>query len=80
MGEIINLNRVNTRTVIRQFILEMDTPFCLSDLFVRLRKKGVSDRELTLQVLDELYDDGLIEYVKVETDNGVIGAFRVKQF
>jgi hypothetical protein len=51
---------------IRKAILEMDKPFCLIDLYRRLEKIGVTDRGLILRVLDELYEEGLIEYDKIE--------------
>lgn len=57
---------MNMRLTIRQFILDMDKPFYTADLFARLLKeKNIKDRELILQVLDELYDDGLIGYTKI---------------
>lgn len=54
----------NTRANIRCAILKMKKPFCIADLYFRLEKQGFRDRELMLQVLDELYDEGLIDYCK----------------
>lgn len=48
--------------VIRQTILTMEKPFCITDLFVALNLAGITDRDLILEVLDELYERGLVEY------------------
>ena len=55
----------NTRSKIRYTILKMEKPFCISDLFYRLEGNGFFDRELILQVLDELYDEGMIDYCRM---------------
>lgn len=68
-GQRSNANMDNTRAQIRFTILEMEKPFCISDLFFRLEKDGFKDRELILQVLDELYDEGLVNYCKM---NGIV--------
>ena len=70
------------RTQIRYTILKMKKPFCISDLFFRLEKNGFTDRELIIQVLDELYDEGLIDYCKLtgtvdDPDSSSGWAFRV---
>ena len=55
--------------MIRECILEMSTPFQLSLLLSQLEEKhGISDRRLVLMVLDELRDDGLLEYNLKEND------------
>lgn len=54
------------RTKIRHAILSMEKPFCISDLFSRMAQYGIEDRKLILQVLDELYDEGVIKYQKNE--------------
>lgn len=51
---------------IRKEIMAMNKPFCLIDLYLRLEKVGITDRESILTVLDELYDEGLVEYAKIE--------------
>ena len=55
----------NIRAQIRFSIMKMEKPFCISDLFYRLERNGITDRELIIQVLDELYDEGLIDYCKL---------------
>lgn len=55
-----------TRIKLRNAILDMETPFCLTDLYYHMEKKGFTDRKMILQVLDELYDDGLIVYDRVK--------------
>lgn len=57
---------INDVSNIRKEIMAMEKPFCLTDLYIRLEKKGVTDRGLILTVLDELYAEGLIEYDKIE--------------
>lgn len=57
---------INDHTKIRQIILSMKKPFCIADLFVVLDSEGISDRDLILEVLDELYARGLIEYRRRE--------------
>ena len=56
----------NTLSFVWKAILKMRKPFCIIDLYARLYKKGVTDRELILQVLDEMYDAGLIDFHKIE--------------
>lgn len=56
----------DTYTTIRQTILAMEKPFCIADLFIALDSRGVDDRNLILEVLDELYERGLIEYRRRE--------------
>ena len=51
---------------IRGIILRMEKPFCISDLIARMEQKGINDRKLILQVLDEMYEEGVIEYRKNE--------------
>ena len=53
------------RVKIRTAILGMEKPFCITDLFLRFEKQGITDREIILSVLDELYDEGFIEYDRV---------------
>lgn len=53
-------------TRIRRTILSMKKPFCIADLFVVLNLEGITDRDLILEVLDELYERGLIEYRRRE--------------
>ena len=57
---------INDVSNIRKEIMAMEKPFCLTDLYIRLEKKGITDRGLILTVLDELYAEGLIEYDKIE--------------
>ena len=52
---------MNTRSKIRKAILEQQKPFSNNDLVCRL--KSISkDKEFILDVLDELYGEGLIDY------------------
>ena len=54
--------------LIRDVILSMTKPFCLSDLFDRLSKKGITDRDFILDILDEIMDAGLVIYSEVIDD------------
>lgn len=53
----------NSRSFIRKAILEMTEPFHLEDLYDRLLKQDVTDRGLVLQVLEELYQETLVDYI-----------------
>ena len=61
MDRILNL--------IKKTILEIEKPFLMSDLFDVLEKKGVRDRRLILRVLDQLLDDGLVDYKDLSNDD-----------
>lgn len=56
----------DNRSVIRQTILALEKPFCISDLFIMLGSKDIKERDLILEVLDELYDRGLVDYRRRE--------------
>lgn len=53
---------------IKETILNMERPFNVSDLFYRLAAKGITNRTLILEVLDELCDSGLIDYSEINDD------------
>ena len=70
------------RVKVRMAILGMDKPFCITDLFLRLEEHGITDREIILSVLDELYDEGFINYDRVngtvdDTNNNASWAFKI---
>lgn len=54
--------------IIKETILDMERPFNVSDLLYRLALKGVTNRTLILEVLDELCDNGLIDYSEINDD------------
>ncbi len=56
------------KVVISRTILNMNIPFKLSQLYEVLEKKGITDRELILDVLNQLYEKGLLDYASVEDD------------
>lgn len=63
------LSEVASRKVtISRVILNMEIPFKLSQLYEILEKKGITDRELILDVLNQLYEKGLVGYASVEDD------------
>lgn len=49
-------------STIRDVILEMETPFHLTELFAELAKLDITDRDLILNVLDDLRDAGLVAF------------------
>lgn len=51
---------------IRQTILAMEKPFCIADLFVALDLVGITDRDLILEILDEFYERGIVDYRRRE--------------
>lgn len=58
--------RVSTKIIISKTILSMNIPFKLSDLYKRLATQGIRDHALILDVLNELYENGLVDYSSVE--------------
>lgn len=59
----------NIRETIQQAILSMEFPFNLSDLFYTLHKNyKIEDRALIIEVLDELCENGMIDYSEVHDD------------
>lgn len=64
-GENMAENK-NDVDVIRRFILEQAEPFTKYGLFYRAEKDGITDRGLIMIVLDELYQEGLVQ-------DGIIG-------
>ena len=59
----------NLRGTVRSVILSMERPFNLSDLFYTLWKNyRIQDRTLILEVLDELCENGMIDYSEVNDD------------
>ncbi|MCM1543316.1 MAG: hypothetical protein NC121_18945 [Blautia sp.] len=56
------------KLMISRTILNMDIPFKLSQLYEVLEQKGITDRELILDVLNQLYEKGLVDYASVEDD------------
>lgn len=59
---------VSCKVEISRTILNMEMPFKLSELYDVLEQKGITDRELILDVLNQLYERGLVDYASVEDD------------
>ncbi len=57
----------NLCTEIRRAILKQKEPFCISDLYGRL-KDLTDNRDLILQCLEELFDRRLLDYKHIEKD------------
>lgn len=47
---------------VRKAILGQTTPFCISDLITRLSQKGLTNKDAILNELDELFDNGMVEF------------------
>lgn len=67
---------------VRKAIFQMNKPFCLIDLYVYLKyKENITDRELILNVLEEMCEEGLVIYdeikEQVKDPNSSRWAFRV---
>lgn len=59
-------NKSSSRAIIRQTILDMERPFSISDLFHRLESKyNIKNKQLALNILEELCESGLIKYSEV---------------
>ena len=60
---------MNERKRVWKAILDQTRPFCQADLFNRLEKQSITDRELILQVLDEQFEAGLVAYSQVRKES-----------
>lgn len=64
-----NTNGLTQRAIIRQTILTMDRPFNMSDLFYLLETKyEINNRQLILNIVEELCESGVIKYSEVIDD------------
>lgn len=62
-------NRLTSRVIIRQTILAMERPFNVSDLFYLLETRyGIKNRQLILNIVEELCESGVIKYSEVIDD------------
>lgn len=60
---------MTSRGIIRQTILTMDRPFNMSDLFYLLETKyNIKNRQLILNIVEELCESGVIKYSEVIDD------------
>ncbi|MBP5633691.1 hypothetical protein J6X13_02020 [Candidatus Saccharibacteria bacterium] len=61
----------NKRQMLREFILDMEYPFCLPDLKVEARKHGFSpkDMEILVSVLKELNREGVVYYDEIPLED-----------
>ena len=55
----------NHKSFIRKAILEMTEPFHTEDLYERLLTREVTDKGLILQVLNELFQMNLVDYIQI---------------
>lgn len=58
---------VSEYAIIKNVILDMDKPFDISDLFIRLhREYNIEDKTKILVVLSVLVDCGLVDYSEIK--------------
>lgn len=53
---------------IAELIIEIEKPFSLAGLFFVCHKKGITDKDLVLEVLEELCDLGIINYSEIQDE------------
>ena len=67
---------------IRQGILDYKKPFCITNLYIYFERLGITDKNSILNVLDEMFDEGIIIYDEIPEEytiaNGPKYAFMVK--
>lgn len=51
---------------VRRAILNQKTPFCLSDIILRLHYIGIDDKGLIFHELDRLFSAGLVTYERID--------------
>ena len=59
-----------TRQEIRKMIMSQSKPFCLIDLYRRIEVIKPANRSLVLDVLDQLYLEGLVTYEQLSQRMG----------
>lgn len=61
---------VEHKQKIASFILDLETPFKISELYHKLEESNIStDKKVILDVLDELYQNGLVDGKELEDGN-----------
>lgn len=61
-------NIINLEMLVCDIILQMERPFKISQLFRAMSAKGIEDKNLILDVLDQLCDSGLVKYSEIDDD------------
>lgn len=64
----MNNTRINLEMTICDMILGMDRPFKISQLLYEAEKRGLTNKDLVLGILDQLCESGLVKYSEVEDD------------
>lgn len=64
----MNNTRINLEMTICDMILGMDRPFKISQLLQVAEEHGLTNKDLVLEILDQLCESGLIKYSEVEDD------------
>lgn len=67
MDQIKN-QRINTEMTICNIILSMERPFKISQLLSQAERYHITNKDLVLDVLDQLCESGLVKYSEIEND------------
>lgn len=62
------VNTVDVKAKISETILSMEKPFKLSQLYLTLEENGITDKYMILDVLNQLYESGMVDKTDVEDD------------
>ena len=55
--------------IIIEAIIEMDKPFRITDLYIKLKQEhNIDDRKMILEVLQDLLNNGVVNYLEI-SDN-----------
>lgn len=64
----IKNQRINTEMTISHIILSMERPFKVSQLLSRAESYHITNKDLVLEILDQLCENGCIKYSEIEND------------
>ena len=59
-----------TRQEIRKMIMSQSKPFCLIDLYRRIETIKPANRSLVLEVLDQMFLEGLVDQIQLSQRMG----------
>ena len=63
----MSMTEEQQRMRLRKFIVDMKGPFCLLNLYIRVENQlKITDRRLIDDVLNELYEIGIVVYREVD--------------
>lgn len=62
------MDKRKQKKIILETIMELERPFSISFLFLRLEEKGVKNKTFVLEILDYLCETGWVRYSEVIDD------------